>query len=141
MSRPYGDSAYAGVTLRPGRCVAAVIRDATVMALSCGSGGATDPPGADEVLGAIVAAAPGDIQAVTIDLSRLLLDAVLRPAAGTGRVAVIRIVPRAARDPRLARSPAELVERLVARRFTVAGGHDLLGNELCPLDTAALARV
>jgi hypothetical protein len=87
-----------------------------------------------------VAAAPGDIQAVTIDLSRLLLDAVLHPAA-TMPVAVIRIVPRAARDPRLARSPAGLVERLVGRRFTVVGGHDLLGNELCPLDTVGLARV
>ena len=140
MSSQHGDSAYAGVTLRPGRCVAAVIRDASIMPLSCGSGGGTDPAGADELLGAIAAAAPGDIQAVTIDLSRLLLDAVLHPAE-TSPVAVIRIVPRAARDPRLARSPAQLVERLVARRFTVAGGHDLLGNELCPLDTAALARV
>lgn len=140
-----GDSAYAGVTLRPGRCVAAVIRDATVVPLPAVSRGATRPAGADAVLGAIAAAAPGDIQAVTIDVSRLLLEAVLHPAAGSpagiGRVAVIRIVPRAARDGELARSPAQLVERLVARRFTVAGGHDLLGNELCPLDTAALARV
>jgi Hydantoinase/oxoprolinase N-terminal region len=140
MSRQPGDAAYAGVTLRPGRCVAAVIRDATVVPLPRVSRDATRPAGADEVLGAIAAAAPGDIQAVTIDLSRLLLDAVLHPA-GSSPVAVIRIVPRAARDPRLARSPAELVERLVARRFTVAGGHDLLGNELCPLDTAGLARV
>jgi hypothetical protein len=56
-------------------------------------------------------------------------------------VAAVRIVPRAATDPALARSPAQLVERLVARRFTVSGGHDLLGNELCPLNRAQLAAV
>jgi hypothetical protein len=53
----------------------------------------------------------------------------------------VRIVPRPASDPELARSPARLVERLISHRWTVAGGHDLLGNELRPLDEAALADV
>jgi hypothetical protein len=69
------------------------------------------------------------------------LDAFVRLDSDLPRVAVVRIVPRAATDPALGRSPAELVERRIARRFTVAGGHDLLGNELCPLDREQLGAV
>jgi hypothetical protein len=89
----------------------------------------------------IAAAGPGHLKAVTVDMSQLLLESVLRPASAMPRVAAIRIVPRTASDPALARSPADLIERLVTERFTVAGGHDLLGNELCPLDHATLAKV
>jgi hypothetical protein len=139
-ARPPGDVAYAGVTLHPGCSAAAVLRPAGLVTLAP-LPAAVDSAGADAVLKAIVAAVPGGrIQAVTVDMSPVLLDAVLHPSQATP-VAVIRITPRAARDPALARSPAELVERLVARRFSVAGGHDLLGHELCPLDRAGLAGV
>ena len=98
------------------------------------------PAAADDVeqLIADIIAAGGAPEAVTIDISQVLLDAVVQGSAQLPPVAVIRIVPRPATDPALARSPAQLVEQLIARRFTVAGGHDLLGNELCPLDHAAL---
>jgi Hydantoinase/oxoprolinase N-terminal region len=81
------------------------------------------------------------LRAVTVDLSPILLDAVLRSPRELPQVAVVRIVPRAASDPVLARSPADPVERLVSHRFTVPGGHDLLGNELRPLDDDAVAAV
>ncbi len=100
------------------------------------------PGDVGDLLQAVVAASgPGLLKAVTVDMSQLLLESVLRPAPEMPRVTVIRIVPRPASDPALARSPAELIERLVTDRVTVAGGHDLLGNELCPLDRTALARV
>jgi hypothetical protein len=78
---------------------------------------------------------------VTLDISALLLDAVLHRAVELPPVAVIRVVPVAATDPALARSPSAVVERLVACRFTIGGGNDLLGNELRRLDTAALPAV
>lgn len=84
---------------------------------------------------------PGGPTVVTVDLSRLLLDAVLRAAPQPEQVAAIRIVPRPATDPVLARLPVALLERLIGRRYTVAGGHDLLGNELCPLDGDGVAKV
>jgi hypothetical protein len=87
------------------------------------------------------AAGPGSLRAVTVDISPLLLDAVVQAGTSLPRVAVVRIVPRPARDPELARSPAGLVERLISHRWTVAGGHDLLGSELRPLDREALAAV
>jgi hypothetical protein len=100
------------------------------------------PSDVGDLLQAVAAASgPGQLKAVTVDMSQLLLESVLRPASEMPRVTAIRIVPRPASDPALARSPAELIERLVTERFTVAGGHDLLGNELCPLDRTALARV
>jgi hypothetical protein len=96
----------------------------------------------DVVLAGVVGGVPpAALRAVTVDISPLLLEAVIRSAPELPQVAVIRIVPRAATDPLLARSPAHLVERLIRHRFTVAGGHDLLGNELCPLDDAAVADV
>ncbi|NUR98828.1 MAG: hypothetical protein HOV67_26675, partial [Kribbellaceae bacterium] len=85
---------------------------------------------------------PGGPFAVTVDLAPMLLDAITGTrSGGLPGVAVIRVVPRPATDPALARSPAAVIERLVARRFTVAGGHDLLGNELRPLDQDLLAEV
>jgi hypothetical protein len=100
------------------------------------------PSDAGDLLQAMVTASgPGGLKAVTVDMSPLLLESVLRPTPEMPRVTAIRIVPRTASDPTLARSPAELIEQLVMERFTVAGGHDLLGNELCPLDRTALARV
>ncbi len=84
---------------------------------------------------------PDALRAVTVDVSAMLLDAVVRAETSLPEVAVVRIVPRPAGDPELARSPARLVERLISHRWTVAGGHDLLGNELRPLDEACLVAV
>ena len=100
----------------------------------------------DALVAAIVrtatdAAGPDALRAVTVDVSAVLLDAVIRGRPSLPLVAVVRVVPRPAGDPELVRSPARLVERLITRRWTVAGGHDLLGNELRPLDESALAAV
>jgi hypothetical protein len=174
------ERAHVGVSLRRDRSYAVVVHGSTVVPVE------PVAPARADLEGAIVAAvaeaariAPGGPDSVTVDISPILLDAVLRPPGtqpeplfgvgehgqrsrsgtqpeplfGVGehgqrsrsgtlpRVAVVRIVPRAATDPALARSPAEVVERCIARRFTVAGGHDLLGNELCPLDRGQLAAV
>ncbi|SNY47918.1 hydantoinase/oxoprolinase N-terminal domain-containing protein [Paractinoplanes atraurantiacus] len=131
-----------GVSLRPERAYAAVVHGATAVPVEPVAPARTD---ADGVIAAAVAAArrlaPGGADAVTVDIAPVLLDTLLRPESDIPPVAVVRIVPRAATDPVLARSPAEVVERRVAGRWTVAGGHDLLGNELIPLDRAALAEV
>ncbi|MFF5076379.1 hydantoinase/oxoprolinase N-terminal domain-containing protein [Actinoplanes sp. NPDC000266] len=129
-----------GVSLRPGRAYAAVVHGATAVPVEPVAPARTD---ADGVIAAAVAAArrfaPGGADAVTVDIAPVLLDTLLRPESDIPPVAVVRIVPRAATDPVLARSPAEVVERRVAGRWTVGGGHDLLGNELLPLDRPALA--
>jgi hypothetical protein len=123
------------VVLHPGRTQAVVVRDGSFAPVEPAAPGRTE---LESVLaGAAVGAAP---ESVTVDISPLLLDAVLN-ARDLPQVAVVRVVARAAAPPRQARSTAALVERLVAGRFTVAGGHDLLGNELCPLDNAGLAEV
>jgi hypothetical protein len=131
--------AYAGISLQPERMFAVVVQGESV--LPVGSVAAW-PGDVGDLLRAVVAVSgPGLLKAITVDVSRLLLESVLRPRSEMPRVTVIRIVPRMASDPALARSPADLIEQLVTERFTVAGGHDLLGNELCPLDHTALARV
>jgi hypothetical protein len=99
------------------------------------------PGDVDQLIDSISSATRGALDAVTVDISQVLLDAVVRSAPDLPRIAVIRIVPRPATDPMLARSPAALIERLIARRFTVSGGHDILGNELWPLDRDGLATV
>lgn len=129
---------YAGISLRHHRCDAVVIQGGDVRPLPPVAAG---PHAIDELLAAVVRAAPGALEAVTVDISQVLLAAVVQPLPEVPLVMVIRIVPRAASDPALARSPAELVERLIARRFTVAGGHDLLGNELCPLDVTGVVEL
>jgi hypothetical protein len=136
------DRAHVGVSLWPDRAYAVVVHGARVVPVE------PLPPARADLEGAIAAAvsvavqvAPGGADAVTVDISPLLLDTLVRWDSEVPPVAVVRIVPRAATDPALGRSPAELVERRIARRFTVAGGHDLLGNELCPLDRTGLAAV
>lgn len=140
-SRP-GDDARVGVVLRPDRAHAVVVHGGAVLPVEPAAAGRAD---LESMLAGAVATAPGVLESVTVDISPLLLDAVLVDAVLVARelpaVAVVRIVPRPATDPSLSRSPAHLVERLVAARYTVAGGHDLLGNELCPLDRAGLAAV
>ncbi|MCO8274918.1 hypothetical protein M1L60_30425 [Actinoplanes sp. TRM 88003] len=134
------DVAQIGVTLRPHRAYAAVVHGATVRAVEPVAPARTDLEGViAAAVGVALRAAPGGAGAVTVDLAPLLLDTLVRPEAEVPPVAAVRIVPRAATDPALARSPAELVERRIARRWTVSGGHDLLGNELAPLDGEGLA--
>ncbi len=133
-----GGPAYAGVSLKSDRSGAVVLRgdDVTWVPTVPMDDGDVEP-----LIARIVTAAQGALEAVSIDISQVLLDSVLRAAPAPPPVAVIRIVPRPAADPALARSPARLVEQLIARRFTVAGGHDLLGHQLCPLDYGALQTV
>ncbi|SDP37738.1 Hydantoinase/oxoprolinase N-terminal region [Nakamurella panacisegetis] len=133
-----GGPAYAGISLQLGRSHAVVLRDEQVVSV----GSVPDGPGdAPELVGRIVEVAGVALEAVTIDLSQVLLDAVLHGDMELPHVAVVRIVPVPATDPALASSPARLVEQLIAHRFSVAGGHDLLGHELCPLDRAGLALI
>lgn len=132
--------AQIGVTLRPHRAYAAVVHGTTVRPVEPVAPARADLEGViAAAVGVALRATPRGAESVTIDLSSLLLDTLVRPEADVPPVAMVRIVPRAATDPVLARSPAEPVERRIARRWTVAGGHDLLGNELCPLDRDGLA--
>lgn len=130
--------AYAGISLQLGGAHAVVLRDQRV---EISESVPSTPDDAAELLKKISAVSGGALEAVTVDLSQVLLDAVLHGGMELPHVAVIRIVPVAASDPALARSPAHLVEQLIAHRFTVAGGHDLLGHELCPLDRDGLREV
>ncbi|MET3803333.1 hypothetical protein ABIB25_000317 [Nakamurella sp. UYEF19] len=133
-----GGPAYADISLQPRRQHAVVLRDHRVVSIPFVPSG---PDDVEALLSRILAVAGGSLEAVTIDISQILRSAVLPGPQALPQVAVVRIVPVPASDPALARSPADLVERLIAHRFTVAGGHDLLGNELCPLDLPGLEAV
>ncbi|MFF5718257.1 hydantoinase/oxoprolinase N-terminal domain-containing protein [Streptomyces buecherae] len=96
-----------------------------------------------EVCGAHAAA----VRHVTFDVGPVLLAAVRKPADGPGHgpgagaartvpVVAVRIAPRPARHPALARHPSAPIAGLVARSVTLPGGHDLLGRELAALDEA-----
>ncbi|WP_432840211.1 hydantoinase/oxoprolinase N-terminal domain-containing protein [Dactylosporangium sp. CA-092794] len=137
-----GRPAHVGVSVDADRCHAVVVHGSAAVPVEPAAPAHADIDGtiASAVRAAVELTGAGP-DAVIVDISPTLLDAVVRPDSELPRVAAVRIVPRAATDPALARSPAELVERRVARRFTVAGGHDLLGNELCPLDRGQLAAV
>ncbi|WP_236792967.1 hydantoinase/oxoprolinase N-terminal domain-containing protein [Amycolatopsis sp. GM8] len=123
-----------GVSLGPGRSRAAAVRDRAVLAIATG----TDPA---KLLAEIVRAGPEPPRGIVLDLSGLLADRVLNRHDELAPVVTIRVVPRAASDPALARHPDDVIERLVAHRHTVPGGHDLFGNELRPLDRATLRLV
>ncbi|WP_432974559.1 hydantoinase/oxoprolinase N-terminal domain-containing protein [Dactylosporangium sp. CA-233914] len=137
-----GTHAHIGVSVHVDRSHAVVVHGSAVVPVQPSAPARADLDGtiASAVSTAVGLTGNGP-EAVTVDISPMLLEAVLRRDSDLPRVAVVRIVPRAATDPALARSPAEVVERRVARRFTVPGGHDLLGNELCPLDRGQLAAV
>ncbi|MHA3701075.1 hydantoinase/oxoprolinase N-terminal domain-containing protein [Jatrophihabitans sp. YIM 134969] len=139
MARDDGHRSTAGMVLRPTGAAAVVVRDdGEVVPVTVTRGDATDP---GPVFSAIAATSPDPVDAVTVDVSDVLLDAVVHDHPEVPRMAVVRIVPRPAVEPALTRSPAELIERLVASRFTVAGGHDLLGRELRPLDRDDVRRL
>ncbi|HEY0532674.1 MAG TPA: hydantoinase/oxoprolinase N-terminal domain-containing protein [Actinoplanes sp.] len=134
-----GDVAHVGVSLHPARAYSAVVHGTTVTPAEPVAPARADLEGAIAAAVEVATRVAGGADAVTVDIAPLLLDTLLRPESEVPPVAVVRIVPRAATDPVLARSPAEVVERRIVRRWTVAGGHDLLGNELCPLDSEGLA--
>lgn len=136
-----GRYARAGVSICPEGSRAVVVVDGDVLPVRRPPTQDVDALVAGIVATATEAAGPDALRAVTVDVSAVLFDAVLRSRPSLPLVAVVRVVPRPARDPGLARSPARLVERLICHRWTVPGGHDLLGNELRPLDEAALAAV
>ncbi|WP_028925800.1 hydantoinase/oxoprolinase N-terminal domain-containing protein [Pseudonocardia acaciae] len=127
---------HVGVSLGPESSRAVVVRGGGVLATPAASG---DDPG--ELFARAAAACPGPPAGVVVDLSGVLVELVLRRPAELARVAMIRVVPRAASDPALGRHPDDVIERLIGRRYTVPGGHDLCGRELRPLDRAALRRV
>ncbi|MBC6463430.1 hydantoinase/oxoprolinase N-terminal domain-containing protein [Actinomadura sp. HBU206391] len=127
---------HVGVSLGPDRSQAVVVRHRTVL-------GSVSVPCCDpsELLSGLQPAHREQARSVTIDISRLLLAAVLQSSGELSPVAMVRVLPRAATDPALDRHPAEIIERLVTRRFTIPGGHDLFGRELVPLDRQALQAV
>ncbi|QNJ39021.1 hydantoinase/oxoprolinase N-terminal domain-containing protein [Streptomyces buecherae] len=101
-----------------------------------------------EVCGAHAAA----VRHVTFDVGPALLAAVREPADGPGHgsgegaartvpVVAVRIAPRPARHPALARHPSAPIAGLVARSVTLPGGHDLLGRELAALDEARVGEL
>ncbi|MFI2027813.1 hydantoinase/oxoprolinase N-terminal domain-containing protein [Streptomyces buecherae] len=101
-----------------------------------------------EVCGAHAAA----VRHVTFDVGPALMAAVREPADGPGHgvdegaartvpVVAVRIAPRPARHPALARHPSAPIAGLVARSVTLPGGHDLLGRELAALDEARVGEL
>ncbi|MBB5935499.1 hydantoinase/oxoprolinase N-terminal domain-containing protein [Streptomyces zagrosensis] len=101
-----------------------------------------------EVCGAHAAA----VRHVTFDVGPALLATVREPVAGSqdgpgtcgaraAPVVAVRIAPRPAQHPALARHPSAPIARLVTRSVTLPGGHDLLGRELSPLNAARVAEL
>jgi hypothetical protein len=131
-----GPPALVGVSLGPARSHAVVMQDRSVVASLSVAG-----PDPSELLARIASAFRGPVTCVVVDISRLLLDRVLRQPAQLSAVAMIRVVPRAASDPALGRHPDDVIERLITCRCTVPGGHDLFGHELRRLDREALRAV
>lgn len=125
-----------GVVLGPGWSHTVVVRDHRIESVDSRSGTQAEPGQVILRAGRFVP----DAASITIDVAPLLLEAV-SSGRNVAPVAVVRITPRPARDPIFARSPAVLVENLVRTRHFVAGGHDLLGNELRALDRAGIQEV
>jgi hydantoinase/oxoprolinase-like protein len=136
MTKEADPPAHIGISLGPHRSQALAVRDRTVLESITVAG--SDPA---ELLSLIRPAHRARARGVTVDISRLLLEPVLHRPAGLSPVALIRVLPRPATDPALGRHPADVIERLVTRRFTVPGGHDLFGRELVPLDRRVLRAV
>lgn len=127
---------HVGVSLGPHGSHAVAVRERTVLAAVSAAG-----PDPAEPLARLVRATPGTPVSVVVDISRLLLERLLWQPSELSGCAMIRIVPRAASDPALGRHPADVVERLIARRYTIPGGHDLFGHELRPIDRSAIRSV
>ncbi len=123
----------AGVTLGPTGSYAAVVTAPTDAAPSVQAVGGSP---LEIVRGLRELPGGRGIDALTVDLSGLMLAALQRREGDA--VTVVRVVPRPARDDSLARSPSPVVEALIEHRYTIRGGHDLVGDELAPLDDAAV---
>lgn len=125
--------ALVGVSLGTDVAHAVVVRGRSVAAFS----------GADlaDLVDRVRRACPQPPAGVVVDISRLLLARLLSRPDRLSSVVMIRIVPRPASDPALGRHPADVIERLITRRHTIPGGHDLFGRELRPLDRAAVRAV
>ena len=132
--------ASVGVVLRTHDAAAVIVPvDGSPIPVDLLRSGAADLGPVIAAVAPVAAAVQLTLDIVTVDVSGVLLDAIVQARPATSWITVVRIVPRPAGEPSLARSPADVVERLVATRLTVAGGHDLLGHELCPLDRGHLA--
>lgn len=127
---------HVGVSLGPERSHAAAVLGRQV--ISSWSAAGPDPVA---LLARVAAAGPEPPAGVVIDISRLLMDRVLRRSTELAPVTMIRIVPRKASDPELGRHPDQVIERLVARRYTIGGGHDVFGREVRALDRDGLRAV
>jgi hypothetical protein len=127
---------HVGVSLGQAMSHAVAVRGRTVLTVA--SAGGTGPA---ELLCQVVGQCPVPPSCVVFDVSRLLLERVLHRPATLSPVAMVRIVPRPASDPALGRHPADVVERLITRRYTIPGGHDLFGSELRPIDRHAMRLV
>jgi hypothetical protein len=125
--------ALVGVSLGPARSHAVVVQDRNVVTSLSVAG-----PDPAELFARTASAFRRPVAGVIVDIGRLLLERILRQPAELSAVTMIRVVPRAASDPALGRHPDDVIERLITRRFTVPGGHDLFGHELCRLDREAL---
>jgi hypothetical protein len=122
-----------GVGLGPERSHAVVVRGRQVLASLSVTG-----PDPTALLATAMAACPDPPAGIVIDISQLLQARMRHDHTSLLPVIVIRVVPRAATDPALGRHPDDVIERLIVRRHTVPGGHDLFGHELRPLDRDAL---
>jgi len=118
-----------------GHAVRGVLVDGTrVLAQASADGGRA----LGAVLNELGGMAPGAVQSVTLDISDVLLDALRRPdlEPGGSPVGVLRVLPRPPQHPAVADHPSDLLRSFVRYRATVAGGHDLFGAPLAPLDQA-----
>jgi hypothetical protein len=127
---------HVGVSLGPDVSHTVAVRGRTVLAAV-----SSDGPDPAEPLSRVVRSVDDVPAGVVVDISRLLLERILRRPSELSSVSMIRIVPRPASDPALGRHPADVVERLIARRYTIPGGHDLFGHELRPIDRTAIRQV
>ncbi len=139
-----------GVRWGPDGCFAVLLSGSRVLAAARapGRGRAALTRVLAEVCGGHAAA----VRHVTFDIGPALLAAVREPADGPGHgsgegvartvpVVAVRIAPRPARHPALARHPSAPIAGLVARSVTLPGGHDLLGRELAALDEARVGEL
>lgn len=122
----------AGIALRPDRSTGCLLAGTRVLGRArldiC------DPAA---LLALLVGSGANTPASVSVDLGSLLSAALTGEPPTAERIVMVRIVPRPAQDPALSAHPSPIVERVVAHRFTVPGGHDLFGRELHRLDLAA----
>src|SRR3954447_18200781 len=100
-----GACASAGVSVCPDGSRAAVVVAGAVVPVRRPPSSDVEGLLAGVVRTATAAAGPGALRAVTVDVSAMLLDAVMGARTALRQVAGVRIAPRPAGDPDLSRSP------------------------------------